>query len=101
MQLNTEVFPAPFGPINPSTSPCARWKLTSRMARTPPNLICKLRVSSSGELIHRPIAGIVRTRRHPPCDFPFLPHSQGLSDQSFGAENHQQNQNPTEGEHPP
>jgi hypothetical protein len=34
--LNTEVLPAPLGPMMANTSPCATSKLTSRTARTPP-----------------------------------------------------------------
>ena len=41
------LFPEPFGPIRPSTSPAATFKLTPSTARTPPKFLARLSSSST------------------------------------------------------
>ena len=53
--LNSEVLPAPFGPISPRISPSRTSKLISTLAATPPNDLLTRSTSSSG--------GIVRSGR--------------------------------------
>src|SRR5919197_336483 len=46
--LNSVVFPAPFGPINPRISSAASVKLTSSFATSPPKRLVSPRTSRSG-----------------------------------------------------
>src|SRR5260370_15292951 len=47
IELNSEVLPAPFGPIRPRISPACTSKLISTLAATPPNDLLTWSTSSS------------------------------------------------------
>src|ERR1700722_18730829 len=49
--LNSEVLPAPFGPIRPRISPSCTSKLISTLAATPPNDLLTRSTSSSGGIV--------------------------------------------------
>src|SRR5690606_7905060 len=50
MRFTSVVFPAPFGPMRPTISPCFRRKETPRTARTPPKVQLTSRSSSRGTM---------------------------------------------------
>src|SRR5580692_1566442 len=60
IELNSDVLPAPFGPISPRISPSRTSKLISTLAATPPKDLLTLSTSSS--------RGIVRSRGRPHAD---------------------------------
>src|SRR5271165_4299262 len=63
IELNSEVLPAPFGPIRPRISPCCTSKLISTFAATPPNDLLTRSTSSSTRAL-RHVAGDVARSAH-------------------------------------
>src|SRR5258708_25668650 len=62
-RLNSEVFPAPFGPMIPSSSPSATSRLTSATMVAPPMSSPRLRVARIGGFMPRPPAFALLERR--------------------------------------
>ena len=60
MHSNRVVFPAPFGPIRPSTSPSRTVRATSVRAAMPPYRLCRARTRSAG-IIDRESGRLRRT----------------------------------------
>src|SRR3954469_10514865 len=52
-RLNSDVFPAPFGPMIPSSSPSATSRLTSATILAPPMSSPRLRVTRIGGFVNR------------------------------------------------
>src|SRR5450759_4099225 len=61
MMLKTVVFPAPFGPINPTNSPRPTEKLTSLSANTPPNRALTPTTCSNASAPIAAILSVLRT----------------------------------------
>src|SRR6266404_7473239 len=62
-RLNSEVLPAPFGPMIPSSSPSATSRLTSATMVAPPMSSPRLRVARIGGFMPRPPAFALLERR--------------------------------------
>src|SRR6266404_863000 len=63
-RLNSELLPAPFGPMIPSSSPSATSRLTSATIFAPPMSSPRLRVTRIGGFMPRPSAVGLLERRN-------------------------------------
>ena len=66
MMSKSVVFPAPFGPMIPSTSPGYTSMLTSCTARLPPNEIESPTVESTGATVRSIVRAVVEARSSSP-----------------------------------